>query len=69
MASAIRTAVTRAGVSLDDALRSASLTPARYLGLQDQRGTLRPGSRADIVAMTPALEVLNTWIGGADDED
>jgi N-acetylglucosamine-6-phosphate deacetylase len=69
MASAIRTAVTRAGISLEDALRSASLTPARYLGLQDQRGTLRPGSRADIVAMTPAFEVLNTWIGGAEDED
>jgi N-acetylglucosamine-6-phosphate deacetylase len=69
MASAIRTAVTRAGVSLEDALRAASRTPARYLGLIDQRGTLRPGSRADMVAMTPALEVLNTWIGGTDNED
>lgn len=64
MASAIRTAVTVAGISIDDALRSASLTPARYLGIENQRGTLAAGSRADIVAMTPTFNVLGTWIGG-----
>ena len=63
MASAIRVAVTRAGVALDDALRSASRTPARYLGL-DERGTFRTGSRADIVAMNAEFAVLQTWIDG-----
>jgi N-acetylglucosamine-6-phosphate deacetylase len=64
MASAVRVAVTGAGIALDDALRSASRTPARYLGLEDGRGTFRIGSRADIVAMSPTLHVLQTWVGG-----
>jgi N-acetylglucosamine-6-phosphate deacetylase len=69
MASAIRIAVTLAGIPLDDALRSASRTPARYLGLEDQRGTFRAGSRADIVAMTGTFEVVGTWIGGDEATD
>jgi N-acetylglucosamine-6-phosphate deacetylase len=64
MASAIRVAVTVAGIALDDALRAASRTPARYLGLDDQRGTFRAGSRADIVALGPMLDVLQTWVEG-----
>jgi N-acetylglucosamine-6-phosphate deacetylase len=64
MATAVRTAVKRAGVPLDDALRSASLTPARFLGLEDQRGNLKNGARADIVALTSDLHVTSTWIGG-----
>ena len=64
MASAIRTAVALAGISLEDALRSASLTPARYLGVDAQRGTLRAGSAADIVAMTSALEIVRVWKAG-----
>jgi N-acetylglucosamine-6-phosphate deacetylase len=64
MASAVRIAVQSAAVPLDDALRSASLTPARFLGIADQRGTLGAGARADIVALSPAFDVLNTWVGG-----
>ena len=67
MASAVRTAVTRAGIRLDDALRSASLTPARFLGLQDELGTLKAGARADVVALTADVEVAGTWIGGRSD--
>jgi N-acetylglucosamine-6-phosphate deacetylase len=68
MASAVRIAVQSAAVPIDDALRSASLTPARFLGISDQRGTLSAGSRADIVALGPAFEVLETWIGGVSSE-
>ena len=64
MASAVRLAVQSATVPLDDALRAASLTPARFLGIADQRGTLNAGARADIVALGRAFEVLDTWIGG-----
>lgn len=67
MATAVRTAVTRAGVALDDALHSASLTPARFLGLQEQFGNLKAGARADIVALTADLRVAGTWVGGARD--
>jgi N-acetylglucosamine-6-phosphate deacetylase len=64
LASAVRNAVTLAGVSLDEALRAASLVPARFLGIEHERGTLRAGARADIVALTPKLDVLATWIAG-----
>jgi len=64
MASAVRNAVTLAGLSLDDALRAASLVPARFLGLAPERGTLTAGARADIVALTPDLDVVTTWLGG-----
>jgi N-acetylglucosamine-6-phosphate deacetylase len=64
MASAVRKAVTLAGLSLDDALRAASLVPARFLGLDPQRGTLTAGARADIVALTLELDVVTTWLAG-----
>src|SRR5205085_1012403 len=67
MASAVRNAVRLAQVSLDDALRSASLTPARFLGLDKERGALISGARADLVALAQDLTVLETWIGGSSD--
>src|SRR5712672_696900 len=64
LASAVKNAVTLAGISLDDALRAASLVPARLLGIKPDRGTLSAGARADIVALTAKLDVVTTWIAG-----
>lgn len=64
MASAVRNAVRLVGIPLEDALRSASLTPARFLGLEKERGVLAPSARADFVALTDELTVSATWIGG-----
>jgi N-acetylglucosamine-6-phosphate deacetylase len=64
MASAVRNAVGLVGIPLDEALRSASLTPARFLGLEHNRGALIRGSRADLVALTSDLEVIATWVDG-----
>jgi N-acetylglucosamine-6-phosphate deacetylase len=68
MASAVRNAVKLAGLALEDALRAASLTPARFLGLDNERGVLIPGARADFVALTPDLKVVATWIDGDADD-
>jgi N-acetylglucosamine-6-phosphate deacetylase len=68
LASAVKNAVTLVGISLDDALRAASLVPARFLGVEHHRGTLSEGARADIVALTPKLDVLTTWIAGKQPE-
>jgi N-acetylglucosamine-6-phosphate deacetylase len=65
MASAVRNAVSLAGIPLKDALRSASLTPARFLGLEAERGMLALGARADFVALTEKLTVVATWIEGS----
>lgn len=67
MASAVRNAVAMAGIPLEDALRAASLTPARFLGLDHERGRLVAGACADLVALTSRLEVVATWIDGAID--
>ena len=68
MASAVRNAVWMAQVPLEDALRAASLTPATFLGLEHERGTLLPGARADFVALTQELKVIATWIDGSADD-
>jgi N-acetylglucosamine-6-phosphate deacetylase len=64
MASAVRNAVKLAQLPLEDALRAASLTPAGFLGLEHERGTLVPDARADLVALTQELQVVATWIDG-----
>jgi N-acetylglucosamine-6-phosphate deacetylase len=64
MASAVRNAVNLVGISLDDALRAASFVPARFLGIEHERGTLAAGARADVVALTASLDVITTWIAG-----
>jgi N-acetylglucosamine-6-phosphate deacetylase len=64
MATAVRNAVKWAQVPLEDALRAASLTPAQFLGLENERGALVPGARADLVALTDDLRVVRTWVDG-----
>jgi N-acetylglucosamine-6-phosphate deacetylase len=57
-----------AGIALPDAVAMASTTPARALGLADQVGALEAGLRADLVVLSPELEVkrvmrAGTWVG------
>jgi N-acetylglucosamine-6-phosphate deacetylase len=68
MASAVRNAVRLAKVSVGDALRSATWTPARFLGLENERGALVPGAHADLVAFTEDFNVIATWVGGRVDQ-
>jgi N-acetylglucosamine-6-phosphate deacetylase len=68
MASAVRNAVTLAQVPLEDALRAASQTPARFLGVNKEHGALVPGARADLVALTQELRVVATWLDGSTDD-
>src|SRR6478735_8146506 len=67
MATAVRNAVKVVQLPLEDALRAASLTPARFLGLDKERGTLAAGSRADLVALSEDLRVAGTWVDGTSD--
>ncbi len=60
---AVRTAVA-AGVPVDDALRMASATPARVLGLELTKGALAPGHDADVVVLDDVLAVRATIVGG-----
>ncbi|PWE33213.1 N-acetylglucosamine-6-phosphate deacetylase [Maritimibacter sp. 55A14] len=64
MASALRYAATHLGLPVEEALRMAALYPARLLRLEDARGHLRPGARADMVALDGELRPRAVWIGG-----
>lgn len=65
MARAVRNCVRMLQVPLDDALRFASRNPAEFIGLGHFLGGLRPGYRADIVALDAgSFEVLETWVAG-----
>lgn len=67
MASAVRNAVRLARIPIEDALQSASLTPARFLGIESERGCLVAGAHADLVVLNAGLEVLATWIAGEEE--
>jgi N-acetylglucosamine-6-phosphate deacetylase len=53
-----------AGWSLLEAIRACTLVPARILGMESERGTLRAGARADFAVLDAAGVVRETWIGG-----
>ena len=50
-------------------LRMASLYPAAFLGMEDQRGRIVEGYCADLVLLDDDLKVLCTWIDGAMQEN
>jgi len=50
--------------SLKDAVRAATLNPARAVGLAGQHGALAKGADADFVVLSPAGEVRKTVVGG-----
>lgn len=64
MIDAVRFMHESVGLELDEALRMASLYPARAIGQDARYGHLRPGARADMVHLSPALAVESAWISG-----
>lgn len=60
----VRTMVQLAGISLSDAVKMISSTPARILGLQQQKGSVAAGLDADIVLFDDDIRVSTTIIRG-----
>ena len=48
-----------------EAVRMASLYPARALGLERELGAIRPGFRASLLALDSAHRIRASWINGA----
>lgn len=63
MDGAFRTLVERLGVSLPDAVRLCSTTPAEELGLAEV-GALAAGKLADLVVLGPGFSVKQTYLAG-----
>lgn len=64
MDEAVRYCVARLGVSIEDALRMASLNPATFLRSEHELGRIRSGYLASLVHVSDNLQVLKTWIDG-----
>ena len=60
----IRTMVQKAEIPLEDAVRMASETPARLMGVYDRKGSLQRGKDADIQILDKDLNVRAVWAMG-----
>ena len=60
----VRNMVELTGVPLTDAVRMASLNPARALGMGGRKGSVEPGKDADLVIFSGKFEVTKTLVGG-----
>jgi N-acetylglucosamine-6-phosphate deacetylase len=61
---AVRHFIRFTGCALPDALATVTTTPATLLGLGGQKGRIAPGYDADLVLLTPELEVVMTVVNG-----
>ncbi|KAF8653304.1 hypothetical protein AX16_004004 [Volvariella volvacea WC 439] len=52
------------GCSLGEALKCATYNPAKCLGIENKKGTLRAGADADLIVLDRQGVVLNTWVKG-----
>ncbi len=52
------------GIPLAEAVRMASLTPARVIGLADRKGSLAPGKDADVAIFNPDFSAWGTLVRG-----
>lgn len=52
------------GCSAEEAIRNATLNPARVVGLDHKKGSLDAGKDADFLLLDADLNVLATFIGG-----
>ena len=64
MIEAVRRSVELAGLPLVDAVRMASLNPARQLGRADEFGSIELGKRADLVWFNDRFQVQGAWLDG-----
>jgi N-acetylglucosamine-6-phosphate deacetylase len=61
---ALRNLVEVAACTLAEALATLTTTPARAIGVDDERGRIAPGLMADMVLLTPDLHVSTTIAEG-----
>ncbi len=61
---AVRSFISFTGASLPEAVRAASLNPARVLGLDGRKGTIAEGKDADLVLFDEDFTMHYTLIGG-----
>lgn len=64
MINAVHNCVERAGIALDEALRMATLYPARAIGVEHRLGTIKAGKVANLTAFTRDYQIIRTLVNG-----
>jgi N-acetylglucosamine-6-phosphate deacetylase len=60
----VRTMINVAGISLIEAVRMMSLTPARIMKIHQRKGSIAVGKDADILIFDEDIHIQSTIIGG-----
>ena len=66
MIEALRNAMSLLGIGIVEASKMASMTPASFLGIANQTGSIEAGLRADLLRITPEFELRQVWVGGVE---
>lgn len=61
---AVRNMINFAGVSLEDAVRMASLNPAKVLGIDNEVGTIEEGKRGDLIVLDDDMQINMVFCRG-----
>ncbi len=64
MIEAVRNSVEHVGISLDEALRMATLYPARAMGVEKQLGSIAAGKVANLTVFTRDYHIIQTIVNG-----
>ncbi|WP_317177603.1 N-acetylglucosamine-6-phosphate deacetylase [Pectobacterium sp. HCp5_1] len=64
MIDAVRNSVEHAGIALDEAIRMATLYPARAIGVDKQLGSIESGKVANLTVFDRDYHILKTFVNG-----
>ncbi|WP_226569154.1 N-acetylglucosamine-6-phosphate deacetylase [Mangrovibacter yixingensis] len=64
MIEGVRNLVEHVNIALDEALRMATLYPARAIGMDKQLGTIEPGKVANLTVFTRDYHIIKTIVNG-----
>jgi N-acetylglucosamine-6-phosphate deacetylase len=51
-------------MSLHDLIKMTSMNPAKYIGIEDRKGSIEQGKDADLLVMTPQLDLMACFCKG-----
>ncbi|MXP49125.1 N-acetylglucosamine-6-phosphate deacetylase [Pantoea sp. Eser] len=66
MIEAVQNSVEHVGIALDEALRMASLYPARAMSVEKQLGSIEAGKIANLTVFTRDFKIIKTFVNGDD---
>jgi N-acetylglucosamine-6-phosphate deacetylase len=61
---AVKNMMNHTGIALTDAVKMASANPARLLGIDDRKGSIKEGMDADITVIDDDINIILTMVGG-----